>query len=139
MIIPMTMMLAPWDLMMKFASKWTNLCLVYHLLSLQKFSKYLTFSTFPDDDDDEFASGSSDDDDYNTFQDPYVHTIDTEADTFVDDVDFCNVDRQGSAYERYKRRILREAEGLDSNSDDENDDPDESLFESASENGNKSD
>lgn len=59
----------------------------------------------------------------------------------MDDVDFCNVDRQGSAYERYKRRILREAEGLDSNSDDSdnNDDPEESLFESASENGNKSD
>ncbi|KAM8715059.1 hypothetical protein ACLKA7_002156 [Drosophila subpalustris] len=94
-----------------------------------------------DDDEDEFASGSSDDDDYNTFHDPYVHTIDTEQDSFVDDVDFCNVDRQGSAYERYKRRILREAEGLDSNSDDDDngDDPDESLFESASENGNKSD
>ncbi|KAH8263190.1 hypothetical protein KR044_005762, partial [Drosophila immigrans] len=77
-----------------------------------------------DDDDEDDECDSSEDDDYNTFQDPYVHTIDTEADAFVDDVDFCNVDRQGSAYERFKRRILREAEGLDSNSDDDDDDED---------------
>ncbi|XP_060663561.1 probable RNA polymerase II nuclear localization protein SLC7A6OS isoform X1 [Drosophila nasuta] len=77
-----------------------------------------------DDDDEDDECESSEDEDYNTFQDPYVHTIDTEADAFVDDVDFCNVDRQGSAYERFKRRILREAEGLDSNSDDDDDDED---------------
>ncbi|EDW63345.1 probable RNA polymerase II nuclear localization protein SLC7A6OS isoform X1 [Drosophila virilis] len=91
-----------------------------------------------DDDEDEFASGgSSDAEDYNTYQDPYVHTIDTEADGFADDVDFYNVDRQGSAYERYKRRILREAEGLDSSSEDS--DKDEPYFESASEHGQNSD
>ncbi|KAH8377638.1 hypothetical protein KR093_006355 [Drosophila rubida] len=92
-----------------------------------------------DDDDDEYVS--SEDEDYNTFQDPYVHTIDTEADAFVDDVDFCNVDRQGSAYERFKRRILREAEGLDSD-DDEDDadyDPDEPPFVDAREIASDSD
>lgn len=103
---------------------------------------YLCFYV-ADDDEDEFVSGSSDDDDYNTFQDPYVHTIDTEADTFVDDVDFFNVDRQGSAYERYKRRILREAEGLDSESDTDEEfyegEDDSPGFESANESGHRSD
>ncbi|XP_068151465.1 probable RNA polymerase II nuclear localization protein SLC7A6OS isoform X1 [Drosophila tropicalis] len=79
-----------------------------------------------DDDDDEFAS-SSEDEDYATYHDPYIHTIDTENDSFVDDVDFFNVDRErGSAYERYKRRIIREAEDRDSSDD-------EDSFESADE------
>lgn len=74
-----------------------------------------------------------------------MHSIDTEADSFVDDVDFINVDRQGSAYERYKRRILREAEGLDSQSESdeeyhEGEAADDSPgFESASESGHPSD
>lgn len=73
-----------------------------------------------------------------------MHSIDTEADSFVDDVDFINVDRQGSAYERYKRRILREAEGLDSQSDSddeyhEGEEDDSPGFESASESGHRSD
>lgn len=73
-----------------------------------------------------------------------MHSIDTEADSFVDDVDFINVDRQGSAYERYKRRILREAEGLDSQSDSdeeyhEGEEEDSHGFESASESGHRSD
>ncbi|KAH8410090.1 hypothetical protein KR009_005834 [Drosophila setifemur] len=77
-----------------------------------------------DEDEDEVAS-SSDNEDYATFHDPYVHTIDTEADSFVDDVDFYNVDRErGSAYERYKRRILREMEGQN---DDEVEDDSESF------------
>ncbi|XP_030381149.1 probable RNA polymerase II nuclear localization protein SLC7A6OS [Scaptodrosophila lebanonensis] len=83
-------------------------------------------------DDDEFLA-SSEDEDYNTFQDPYVHTIDTDAAGFVDDIDFCNVDNQGSAYERYKRRLLREAEGLEHCSDSDDDD---ANFESASEHSN---
>jgi len=83
----------------------------------------------PDDDEDEFAS-TSDDDDYATFRDPYVHTIDTEEDSFVDDVDFYNVDRErGSAYERYKRRILKELEGQEE--EDEDDDDDDDSFASA--------
>lgn len=72
-----------------------------------------------------------------------MHTIDTEADTFVDDVDFFNVDRQGSAYERYKRRILREAEGLESESDSDEEfyegEDDSPGFESANESGHRSD
>lgn len=50
----------------------------------------------PDDDEDEFAS-TSDDDDYATFRDPYVHTIDTEEDSFVDDVDFTMSTGRGAA------------------------------------------
>jgi len=74
-----------------------------------------------DDDEDEFAS-TSDDDDYATYRDPYVHTIDAEEDSFVDDVDFYNVDRErGSAYERYKRRILKELEDQEGDEDDDDD------------------
>ncbi|XP_052851840.1 LOW QUALITY PROTEIN: uncharacterized protein LOC128261930 [Drosophila gunungcola] len=74
-----------------------------------------------DDDEDEFAS-TSDDEDYATYHDPYVHTIDTQEDSFVDDVDFYNAERErGSAYERYKRRILKE---LEDQNDDEDDDSD---------------
>ncbi|XP_016962204.1 probable RNA polymerase II nuclear localization protein SLC7A6OS isoform X1 [Drosophila biarmipes] len=74
-----------------------------------------------DDDEDEFAS-TSDDDDYATYRDPYVHTIDTEEDSFVDDVDFYNVDRErGSAYERYKRRILKELEDQEGDEDSDDD------------------
>ncbi|EDW90463.1 probable RNA polymerase II nuclear localization protein SLC7A6OS isoform X1 [Drosophila yakuba] len=74
-----------------------------------------------DDDEDEFAS-TSEDDDYATFTDPYVHTIDTQEDSFVDDVDFYNVDRErGSAYERYKRRILKELEGQEETNEGDDD------------------
>nr|XP_016945807.1 probable RNA polymerase II nuclear localization protein SLC7A6OS isoform X2 [Drosophila suzukii] len=74
-----------------------------------------------DDDEDEFAS-TSDDDDFATYRDPYVHTIDAEEDSFVDDVDFYNVDRErGSAYERYKRRILKELEDQEGDEDDDDD------------------
>ncbi|TDG40765.1 hypothetical protein AWZ03_012812 [Drosophila navojoa] len=85
-----------------------------------------------DDDDDEFASGSSDAEDHNEYYDPYVHTIDTESASFVDDVDFFNAER-GSAYERYKRRILREAEGLASSSEDSDADEADAYYETASE------
>ncbi|XP_017081506.1 probable RNA polymerase II nuclear localization protein SLC7A6OS isoform X1 [Drosophila eugracilis] len=72
-----------------------------------------------DDDEDEFAS-TSEDEDHATYRDPYIHTIDTEEDSFVDDVDFYNVDRErGSAYERYKRRILKELEGQEDDEDDD--------------------
>lgn len=50
----------------------------------------------------------------------------------MDDVDFFNVER-GSAYERYKRRILREAEGLDSCSEDSDADDADAYYETASE------
>ncbi|KAH8282460.1 hypothetical protein KR054_007812 [Drosophila jambulina] len=77
------------------------------------------------DDEEDDPADSSDDEDYATYHDPYVHTIDTEADSFVDDVDFYNADRErGSAYERYKRRILRELE-------DQNDDDGSESFASA--------
>ncbi|KAH8381165.1 hypothetical protein KR200_006858 [Drosophila serrata] len=75
------------------------------------------------DDDEDDPADSSEDEDYATYHDPYIHTVDTEADSFVDDVDFYNADRErGSAYERYKRRILRELQ----DQNDENDDNDES-------------
>ncbi|KAH8266610.1 hypothetical protein KR018_003361 [Drosophila ironensis] len=71
------------------------------------------------DDEEDGVPSSSEDEDHVTYHDPYVHTIDTEADSFVDDVDFCNVDRErGSAYERYRRRILKEMEEDDEDDDD---------------------
>ncbi|KAH8245401.1 hypothetical protein KR032_009800 [Drosophila birchii] len=74
------------------------------------------------DDEEEDQADSSEDEDYATYQDPYVHTIDTEADSFVDDVDFYNADRErGSAYERYKRRILKELEDQKDDGDDDDD------------------
>ncbi|XP_017056646.2 LOW QUALITY PROTEIN: probable RNA polymerase II nuclear localization protein SLC7A6OS [Drosophila ficusphila] len=79
-----------------------------------------------DDDEDDYPS-TSDDEDYAKYHDPYVHTIDTEQDSFVDDVDFYNVDRErGSAYERYKRRVLKELE-------EGHEDDDEDSFASADE------
>ncbi|KAH8255589.1 hypothetical protein KR038_006839 [Drosophila bunnanda] len=78
------------------------------------------------DDDENDPADSSEDEDYATYHDPYIHTVDTEADSFVDDVDFYNADRErGSAYERYKRRILRELE--DQNDDEDDNDGSESF------------
>ncbi|XP_001355752.3 probable RNA polymerase II nuclear localization protein SLC7A6OS isoform X1 [Drosophila pseudoobscura] len=89
---------------------------------------------FDDDEDEDGNVTSSDSEGYNTYHDPYIHSINTSNDSFADDVDFCNTDRErGSAYERYRRRIMRELEeglnppsqlspeDLDSDADDDED------------------
>lgn len=62
---------------------------------------------------------SSDDSDHNGF----VYSVDAEAFSFEDDLDYCDVNRYGEAYARYKKRVIRELEGGesdDSNDSDEN-------------------
>lgn len=54
---------------------------------------------------------SSDEGDQNGF----VYSVDSEAINFEDDLDYCDVNRYGEAYARYKKRVLRE---LNDESDD---------------------
>lgn len=49
---------------------------------------------FGDDDDDEKTNG-------------FVYSIDSEAIGFEDDLDYCDVNRYGEAYARYKKRYLK--------------------------------
>lgn len=55
-------------------------------------------------------------------QNGFVYSIDSEAISFEDDLDYCDVNRYGEAYARYKKRVVRELEGRsddDSDADDE--------------------
>lgn len=59
---------------------------------------------------------SSDDADENGF----VYSIDSEGINFDDDLDYCNVNRYGEAYARYRRRCMKELKQQeDNNSDDD--------------------
>jgi hypothetical protein len=60
---------------------------------------------------------SDDEEDHNGF----VYSIDSEAICFEDDLDYCDVNRYGEAYARYKKRVLRE---LQDNNDDDDDSDD---------------
>lgn len=62
---------------------------------------------------------SSDEEDHNGF----VYSVDSEAISFEDDLDYCDVNRYGEAYARYKKRVLRE---LEDKSGDESDDHEQS-------------
>lgn len=70
---------------------------------------------------------SSDDNNH----DGFIYSIDSQGFSFEDDVDYCDVNRYGEAYARYKKRVTRELEeGSDENSSDddslvENDEEDE--------------
>lgn len=57
-------------------------------------------------------------------QNGFVYSVDAEGISFEDDLDYCDVNRYGEAYARYKKRVTRELEGGsdDSNSDDDDDD-----------------
>lgn len=46
----------------------------------------------------------------------FVYSIDSEAIGFEDDADYCNVNRYGEAYARYRKRILKD---LNDQSDEE--------------------
>lgn len=69
----------------------------------------------------DFAIGndlSSDEEENNGF----VYSVDSQAIGFEDDLDYCDVNRYGEAYARYKKRVLRE---LNESSEDCYDDDDE--------------
>lgn len=50
------------------------------------------------------------DDDARGHSDGFVYSIDSEAIGFEDDLDYCDVNRYGEAYARYKQRILKKAD-----------------------------
>lgn len=60
---------------------------------------------------------SSDEEDHNGF----VYSVDSEAISFEDDLDYCDVNRYGEAYARYKKRVVRELKDEDSASDSDDD------------------
>ncbi|XP_055905513.1 probable RNA polymerase II nuclear localization protein SLC7A6OS [Eupeodes corollae] len=62
---------------------------------------------------------SSDDEDYHQARSGFVFSIDAGDEDFADDVDYRDVDRYGTAYARYKKRILRDMQA--ENSEDEED------------------
>jgi hypothetical protein len=67
---------------------------------------------------------SSDDEAQNGF----VYSVDSEAISFEDDLDFCDVNRYGEAYARYKKRVIRELEdGSDDSNDGDDDDREQQL------------
>lgn len=55
----------------------------------------------------------------------FVYSVDSEAISFEDDLDYCDVNRYGEAYARYKKRVLRdlEEEKSDEDSDSDDDEP----------------
>lgn len=61
---------------------------------------------------------SSDEEDNNGF----VYSVDSEAISFEDDLDYCDVNRYGEAYARYKKRVVRELEEVSENSENDSDD-----------------
>jgi Transcription factor Iwr1 len=69
-------------------------------------------------------------------QNGFVYSIDSEAINFEDDLDYCDVNRYGEAYARYKKRVVRELEGgsddsEDDDSDDDNNDDARDIFDFA--------
>uniref|UniRef100_A0A1A9VQ35 Probable RNA polymerase II nuclear localization protein SLC7A6OS n=1 Tax=Glossina austeni TaxID=7395 RepID=A0A1A9VQ35_GLOAU len=62
-----------------------------------------------DEETDSSSSSSSADNDnyYNSYEDPYIHTINVEDEDFCEDVDYYDADRYGVAYARYKARHIR--------------------------------
>lgn len=67
---------------------------------------------------------SSDEEENNGF----VYSVDSEGITFEDDLDYCDVNRYGEAYARYKKRVLRELKESD---DDTYEGDDDESIESA--------
>ncbi|KAL9927616.1 female sterile (2) ltoPP43 [Glossina fuscipes fuscipes] len=102
-----------------------------------------------DEETDSSSSSSSADNDnyYNSYEDPYIHTINFEDEDFCEDVDYYDAARYGVAYARYKARHVRMNTNalssgenvLKANSDDNDEDDDyipfsDDSFQSANEN-----
>ena len=66
---------------------------------------------------------SSDEEDHNGF----VYSVDSEAISFEDDLDYCDVNRYGEAYARYKKRAIRELENVSNESGSGSEDEREEL------------
>lgn len=49
----------------------------------------------------------------------FVYSIDSDGINFEDDVDYCNVNRYGEAYARYRRRNLKELKNVSENESDD--------------------
>lgn len=49
---------------------------------------------------------STDDDDETAYKNGFVYSIDSQAIGFEDDIDYCDVNRYGEAYARYKARVV---------------------------------
>lgn len=62
----------------------------------------------------------SSDDDQTAYKNGFVYSIDSESIGFEDDIDYCDVNRYGEAYARYKARITKK-KAVDSEDDDEYD------------------
>lgn len=86
----------------------------------------------------DFAIGndlSSDEEDQNGF----VYSVDSEAISFEDDLDYCDVNRYGEAYARYKKRVMRDLEEGSDDSKSEDDDDSNQLEKSDDEDSFHSD
>jgi hypothetical protein len=65
----------------------------------------------------EIGEDLSSDDEQNGF----VYSVDSEGINFEDDLDYCDVNRYGEAYARYKKRVLRDLDEDGSDDDSEDD------------------
>lgn len=52
-------------------------------------------------------------------QNGFVYSIDSEAFSFEDDLDYCDVNRYGEAYARYKKRVIKELADSEDSEDEE--------------------
>lgn len=60
-------------------------------------------------------------------QNGFVYSVDSEAIGFEDDMDYCDVNRYGEAYAKYKKRVLRELESGSENSDSDEDEDERNI------------
>lgn len=79
------------------------------------------------DDDDDLLSSDSDDE--TVYRNGFIYSIDAEAIGFEDDIDYCDVNRYGEAYARYKARVIKKTIECDDNVYEEDDRDDSDLDE----------
>lgn len=65
-----------------------------------------------------YSDGDSSDDELQRNGNGFIFSVDSFDDSFVDDVDSQDVDRYGTAYAKYKKRILRDLKTSDSGDSD---------------------
>lgn len=72
--------------------------------------KVFYFIFFPDGDRELSSDDEIYDDETRGHNNGFVYSIDSEAIGFEDDLDYCDVNRYGEAYARYKQRILKNSD-----------------------------
>lgn len=89
--------------------------LIQYFISITFFISDVELSS-----DEDNAYGSNEENKH----DGFVYSIDSEAIGFEDDLDYCDVNRYGEAYARYKKRILKNSDNnyLPKNYDDDGSD-----------------